>query len=124
MRNALFTLAFLFAVTCRFGSAFVMPGDVVLGPDRGVIFNNAQCPMPNRVMATSPTPPQLIEQVVRTSETTRLRDESGHARLRAKVYTAGEIDGRWNRGYRWTSRSGCARTSTSFPLPDRRLKRF
>jgi len=95
MRNALFTLAFLFAVTCRFGSAFVMPGDVVLGPDRGVIFNNAQCPMPNRVMATSPTPPQLIEQVVRTSETTRLRDESGHARLRAKVYTAGEIDGRW-----------------------------
>jgi len=97
MRNALVALAFLFTVTCRFGSAFVMPGDVVLGPDRGVIFNNAraQCPMPNRVMATSPTRPQLTEQVVRTSEMTRLRDESGHARLRAKVYTAGEIDGRW-----------------------------
>jgi hypothetical protein len=40
-------------------------------------------------------PPQLAEQVVRSSEITRLRDEFGHARLRAKVYTAGQIDGRW-----------------------------
>ena len=61
-------------------TAFVMPGDVVLGRDGGVIF----------------IPPQLAEQVVRTSEITRLRDEFGHARLRAKVYTAGQIDGRWS----------------------------
>ena len=38
---------------------------------------------------------QLAEQVVRTSELTRLRDEFGHARLRAGIYTAGQIDGRW-----------------------------
>jgi regulator of RNase E activity RraA len=66
-------------VPVRIGGAFVMPGDVVLGRDGGVIF----------------IPPQLAEQVVLTSEITRLRDEFGHARLRAGVYTAGQIDGRW-----------------------------
>ena len=66
-------------VPIRIGGAFVMPGDVVLGRDGGVIF----------------IPPQLAEQVVRTSEITRLRDEFGHARLRAGTYTAGQIDGRW-----------------------------
>jgi len=66
-------------IPIRIGGAFVMPGDVVLGRDGGVIF----------------IPPQLAEQVVRSSEITRLRDEFGHARLRAKVYTAGQIDGRW-----------------------------
>jgi regulator of RNase E activity RraA len=66
-------------VPIRIGGAVVMPGDVVLGRDGGVMF----------------IPPQLAEQVVRTSEITRLRDEFGHARLRAGVYTAGQIDGRW-----------------------------
>jgi regulator of RNase E activity RraA len=66
-------------VPIRIGGAFVMPGDVVLGRDGGVIF----------------IPPQLAEQVVRSSEITRLRDEFGHARLRAGVYTAGKIDDRW-----------------------------
>lgn len=66
-------------VPIRIGGAFVMPGDVVLGRDGGVIF----------------IPPQLAEQVVQSSEITRLRDEFGHARLRARVYTAGQIDGRW-----------------------------
>jgi regulator of RNase E activity RraA len=66
-------------VPIRIGGAFVMPGDVVLGRDGGVMF----------------IPPQLAEQVVKTSEITRLRDEFGHARLRAGVYTAGQIDGRW-----------------------------
>ena len=65
-------------VPIRIGGAFVMPGDVVLGRDGGVIF----------------IPPQLAEQVVRSSEITRLRDEFGHARLRAGTYTAGQIDGR------------------------------
>ena len=66
-------------IPIRIGGAFVMPGDVVLGRDGGVVF----------------IPPQLAEQVVRSSEITRLRDEFGHARLRARVYTAGQIDGRW-----------------------------
>jgi regulator of RNase E activity RraA len=66
-------------VPIRIGGAFVMPGDVVLGRDGGVIF----------------IPPQLAERVVTSSELTRLRDEFGHERLRARTYTAGQIDGRW-----------------------------
>jgi regulator of RNase E activity RraA len=66
-------------VPIRIGGAFVMPGDVVLGRNGGVIF----------------IPPQLAERVVQSSELTRLRDEFGHERLRAQVYTAGQIDGRW-----------------------------
>jgi regulator of RNase E activity RraA len=66
-------------VPIRIGGAFVMPGDVVLGRDGGVIF----------------IPPQLAQRVVTSSELTRLRDEFGHERLRARTYTAGQIDGRW-----------------------------
>ena len=66
-------------IPIRIGGALVMPGDVVLGRDGAVIF----------------IPPQLAERVVQSSEITRLRDEFGHARLRAGVYTAGQIDTRW-----------------------------
>ncbi|HLH04234.1 MAG TPA: hypothetical protein VKX25_15830 [Bryobacteraceae bacterium] len=64
----------------RIGHVMVMPGDVVLGKDGGVIF----------------IPPQLAEQVVKYSEITRLRDVFGHQRLREKKYTAGQIDTRWS----------------------------
>src|SRR5690606_3976485 len=64
----------------RIGQATVMPGDVVLARDGGVIF----------------IPPQLAEQVVTTSEIVRLRDMFGHERLRAGVYTSGQIDARWS----------------------------
>ncbi|MBV6428940.1 MAG: hypothetical protein KIPDCIKN_03477 [Haliscomenobacter sp.] len=63
----------------RIGEASVMPGDVVLARDGGVIF----------------IPPQLAQQVVETSEIVRLRDMFGHQRLREKKYTAGQIDTRW-----------------------------
>jgi len=64
----------------RIGKATVMPGDVVLGRDGGVIF----------------IPPHLAEQVVKTSEIVRLRDMFGHQRLREQKYTAGQIDTRWS----------------------------
>ena len=64
----------------RIGMATVMPGDVVLGRDGGVIF----------------IPPHLAEQVVTTSEIVRLRDMFGHERLREQVYTPGQIDTRWS----------------------------
>jgi regulator of RNase E activity RraA len=64
----------------RIGHVMVMPGDVVLGKDGGVIF----------------IPPQLAEKVVKYSEITRLRDMFGHQRLREKKYTAGQIDARWS----------------------------
>ena len=64
----------------RIGAATVMPGDVVLARDGGVLF----------------IPPQLAEKVVKTSEIVRLRDMFGHQRLREQKYTPGEIDSRWS----------------------------
>lgn len=63
----------------RIGHVMVMPGDVVLGRNGGVLF----------------IPPQLAERVVKQSESTRLEDTFGHQRLREKKYTAGQIDARW-----------------------------
>jgi regulator of RNase E activity RraA len=64
----------------RMGQATVMPGDVVLGRDGGVIF----------------IPPHLAERIVETSEIVRLRDLFGQQRLREGVYTSGQIDTRWS----------------------------
>jgi 4-hydroxy-4-methyl-2-oxoglutarate aldolase len=61
------------------GEVTVMPGDVVLAKRTGVIF----------------IPPQLAEAVLKTSETLRLRDAFGFARLREGKYTPGQIDGGW-----------------------------
>lgn len=63
----------------RIGKVMVMPGDVVLGRDGGVIF----------------IPPHLAEQVVTTSEIVRLRDMFGQQRIREGVYGADQIDTRW-----------------------------
>jgi len=65
--------------TC-IGQVMVLPGDVILGRDGGVIV----------------IPPQLAEKVVTTSEIVRLRDMFGHQRLREQKYTAGQIDSRWS----------------------------
>ena len=67
-------------IPIRIGDATVMPGDVVLGREGGVLF----------------IPPQLAEKVVKTSEVIQLRDMFGHQRLREKKYTAGQIDARWS----------------------------
>lgn len=63
----------------RIGHVTVMPGDVVLGKNDGVIF----------------IPPHLSEKVVRISELIRLRDAFGKTRLREGKYTSGQIDARW-----------------------------
>ncbi|MBM3728537.1 MAG: RraA family protein [Acidobacteria bacterium] len=63
----------------RIGKATVMPGDVVLGRNGGVLF----------------IPPQFAQAVVEYSEITQLRDKFGHQRLREKKYTAGQIDAEW-----------------------------
>lgn len=63
----------------RIGKATVMPGDVVLGRDGGVVF----------------IPAHLAEKVVKISEVVRLRDMFGHQRLREQKYTPGQIDNRW-----------------------------
>ena len=63
----------------RIGQATVMPGDVVLGRQDGVIF----------------IPAHLAEQVVQTSELVSLRDMFGKGCLREGRYTPGQIDARW-----------------------------
>jgi 4-hydroxy-4-methyl-2-oxoglutarate aldolase len=71
----------LLGVNCptRIGEATVMPGDVVLGRQDGVIF----------------IPPHLADKVCTTSEIIRLRDAFGKLRLREGKYTPGQIDARW-----------------------------
>ncbi|MDP6778997.1 MAG: RraA family protein [Candidatus Latescibacteria bacterium] len=71
----------LVGVNCpvRIGGATAMPGDVVLGRDDGVVF----------------IPPHLAEQVVKTSELVRLRDQFGKLKLSEGKYTSGQIDRRW-----------------------------
>lgn len=64
----------------RIGHATVLPGDVVLGTPTGVIF----------------VPPSLVQEVVETSEQTRLRDYFGKMRIGEGVYTPGEIDRGWS----------------------------
>lgn len=63
----------------RIGGVLVMPGDVILGRDGGVMF----------------IPPQLAARVVLDSMRTRLEDTFSHQRLAEKKYTAGQIDGAW-----------------------------
>ena len=58
-------------IPIRIGQATVMPGDVVLGRDGGVLF----------------IPPQVAEQVVQYSEITHLREGE---------YTASQIDAAWS----------------------------
>jgi regulator of RNase E activity RraA len=63
-------------IPIRIGEVTVLPGDVVLGTPTGVIF----------------IPPQLVQEVVETSEAIRVRDEFGKQRLDEGRYTSGEID--------------------------------
>lgn len=67
-------------VPIRIGAATVLPGDVVLAKEEGVIF----------------IPAHLAEKVVVTSEVVRLRDMFGISRLKEGKYTPGQIDTRWS----------------------------
>ena len=71
----------LMGINCpiRIGASTVMPGDLVLGKEDGVIF----------------IPAHLVETVVKTAELVALRDKFGKQRLAEGKYTSGEIDTRW-----------------------------
>lgn len=66
-------------IPIRIGEVTVLPGDVVLGTQTGIMF----------------IPAHLAEEVVLRSEDIRTRDEFGHLRLRQQRYTPGEIDRAW-----------------------------
>jgi 4-hydroxy-4-methyl-2-oxoglutarate aldolase len=63
----------------RIGGVTVLPGDVILAKNEGVIV----------------IPAHLAEKVVVTAEIIALKDEFGHERLRSGVYTPGQIDVPW-----------------------------
>ena len=67
-------------VPIRIGNTTIMPGDVVLGGPEGVTF----------------IPPQLAGKVVDTANMIHLKDEWGHAMLRERKYTPGQIDSKWS----------------------------
>jgi regulator of RNase E activity RraA len=71
----------LMGINCpvRIGGVTVMPGDLVLGKEDGVIF----------------IPAHLVEKVVKTAELVALRDKFGKQRLAEGAYTSGQIDTRW-----------------------------
>jgi len=66
-------------VPIRIGPVTVVPGDVVLGKQDGVMF----------------IPPHLVEKVVKAGELVQLKDQFGHQRLKEGKYTPGQIDGKW-----------------------------
>lgn len=67
-------------IPIRIGTAVVFPGDAVLAKREGVIF----------------IPAHLVEELVINAEFVMLRDAFGISRLKAGVYTPGQIDGRWS----------------------------
>ncbi len=63
----------------RIGRAIVLPGDVVLANQHGIIF----------------MPSHFVAKLVLSSEVVGLRDQFGFQRLREKTYTPGQIDTKW-----------------------------
>lgn len=66
-------------VPIRIGGAIVLPGDLVLGMEEGVLF----------------VPAHLADQVVSTAEFVGLKDLFGFEAIKSKQYTTGEIDSQW-----------------------------
>lgn len=90
----------------RIGKATVMPGDVVLGRDGGVIF----------------IPAHLAEKVVKVSEVVRLRDMFGHQRLREQKYTPGQIDSRWSDDIEKDFSQWLRSNSDKLPVPKEQIQ--
>ncbi|MDC6363667.1 MULTISPECIES: RraA family protein [Flavobacteriaceae] len=67
-------------VPIRMGAAIVLPGDLVIAKQEGVLF----------------VPAHLAEQVVATAEFVALKDVFGFEMVRTKKYTTGEIDSQWS----------------------------
>lgn len=63
----------------RIGNVMVLPGDLVMAQEEGVLF----------------VPAHLAEQVVSTAEFVILKDEFGFEMVKTKRYTTGEIDNQW-----------------------------
>jgi len=63
----------------RIGGVMVLPGDLVLAKEEGVLF----------------VPAHLADQVVSIAEFVSLKDQFGFEAVKTRMYTTGEIDGQW-----------------------------
>lgn len=61
------------------GAAIVMPGDLVIGREEGVLF----------------IPAHMAEQVISTAEFVDRKDQFGFEMVKSKKYTTGQIDSQW-----------------------------
>ena len=86
----------------------VLPGDAVLAKSGGVLF----------------IPAHLVEQIVLTSEFTKLSDEFAEDLIKKNEYTAGELDSVWDdklnkRFLKWIDNY-----PGTLPMPKEDLDRF
>ena len=63
----------------RMGNVMVLPGDLVLAKEEGVIF----------------IPPHLAQKVIITAEFLQLRDKFAFAMLKSQRFSPGQIDNQW-----------------------------
>lgn len=63
----------------RIGKAIVLPGDLVIAQEEGVLF----------------VPAHLADEVVRTSEFVLLKDKFGFEMVKSRRYSTGQIDSQW-----------------------------
>src|SRR5438046_5118781 len=64
-------------LTIRVGNATVMPGDVVLGDEEGLLF----------------IPPHLVKDAIREGESTKARDEWIKKKMDLRQYKSGDLYG-------------------------------
>lgn len=64
----------------RIGDAIVLPGDLVIAKNQGVLF----------------VPAHLAQQVILTAEFVSLKDQFGFEMIKTKQFTTGEIDSQWS----------------------------
>jgi hypothetical protein len=67
-------------------------------------------------------PSQLAEAVVKSSESTHLRDLFGHQRLKEGKYTAGQIDARWTEAIEQDYRQWLKENEDHLPFPKARIE--
>jgi len=95
-------------VPIRIDEVTVMPGDVVLARQEGVIF----------------IPPHLLRDILIKGEFTALRDAFGHKRLREGIYTPGQIDGLWSEEIKEDFTSWLDKNPDKLPMPRKELEKY
>lgn len=92
-------------VPIRIGKATVLPGDVVLARNSGIVF----------------IPPHLAREVVREAEITLLTDRFAHLRTRQGVYSSSQMDAGWTEEIRDDFYGWLEENRQELPVPADRI---